>query len=1046
MPFEAGQQVRLISNPGRIGSLTGRTRPRGPYTHWQVRFSEGPTWHAEYEIEHLPDEANEEDPIELFRQGKFGRAKDLRSQITHIRLSGRLANLIYSMETTNTEFYPYQFKPVLKFLDSPSNGLLIADEVGLGKTIEAGLIWTELRSRDDARRLMVVCPAMLREKWQAELQQRFSIKAEIADAEGVQCHFNNFKIGEEFDYALVCSMQGLRPRKNWQDEEERTDNASALARFIHQYEHEQRPIDLLIIDEAHHMRNPESQTNELGNLLRKIANHVVLLSATPVNLDSQDLFELLKIVDEDTFNRPYMFKHILSANEPLIRIRDAVLSENLPQEKFIQLVQQARHHQLLSSNRQLAELENTPPSTEQLHSNQFRSALAERLERLNLLDNAITRTRKREVQEWRVERLPQAQMIELEPEERAFYNEVTDLIKCYAGREDAPEGFLLVMPQRQVASSMPAALQAWRKRGEEYYQEQLYEDNNTEDKKEIGPLVKELISKIAYSVDLETLWTLDSKFNHLKTELIKHFKQNPDEKVVLFSYFRPTLFYLEERLLEFGISSQVLVGGMKNKQEIINEFKNSDSQKILLTSEVSSEGVDLQFCRFLINYDLPWNPMKVEQRIGRIDRLGQQSPSITIWNLFYEDTIDARIYQRLYERLDIFKRTLGGLEAVLGEQIKQLSDDLLFGRLTHVQEEQRIEQTAQALENLRLEQNRLEENAQNLMAHGDYILNQVSAAKSLQRTISSEDLWIYTRDFFNTHYQGCEFNQIPSEKLIFDIKLSSIAQGEFSQFVVKSHLQGQTRLTQGRMGCSFYNKLGGSNYEVETVTQFHPLIRFISDKTKTLAISYYPVISIALDAAYIPKLKEAKGYYIFYTQHWSVGGLREIEKLNIIVKLLNAELLEVELAEKLFITASKYGENWLGVADEVDLFEATRQIEDCDSLSRQQYDNYISQLTMENEDRADLQQNTLQQHIQNQRQRTAGIIQKHQEEITQPNYSNYKNKSDRAIANRKNLIKATQAKLDKLEQKAQAEFELIEQKRKLTHHKTDVSIGIIKVE
>src|SRR5690606_10948814 len=108
-------------------------------------------------------------PLDMLESRRLGRPIDLRRTLTHVKLSGRLANVIYSMEATNTDFYAYQFKPVLKILESPSNGILIADEVGLGKTIEAGLIWTELRSRFDMRRLLVLCPAALREKWRREL-------------------------------------------------------------------------------------------------------------------------------------------------------------------------------------------------------------------------------------------------------------------------------------------------------------------------------------------------------------------------------------------------------------------------------------------------------------------------------------------------------------------------------------------------------------------------------------------------------------------------------------------------------------------------------------------------------------------------------------------------------------------------------------------------------------------------------------------------------------------------------------------------------------
>ncbi|MGB4230887.1 MAG: helicase, partial [bacterium] len=97
-------------------------------------------------------------PLDMLESKKLGRPIDLRRTLTHVKLSGRLADVIYSMEATNTDFYAYQFKPVVKILESPTNSVLIADEVGLGKTIEAGLIWTELRSRFDMRRLLVICP------------------------------------------------------------------------------------------------------------------------------------------------------------------------------------------------------------------------------------------------------------------------------------------------------------------------------------------------------------------------------------------------------------------------------------------------------------------------------------------------------------------------------------------------------------------------------------------------------------------------------------------------------------------------------------------------------------------------------------------------------------------------------------------------------------------------------------------------------------------------------------------------------------------------
>ena len=136
--MEPGTLVRLKADPGRVGVTTGKNKKIGPDIRWQVAFPDGREFHKEVHLEIIMDD-NDEHPVDLLRRGKLGRSKDLRGSLTHIRLSRRLANLIYSMGTTHTDFYPYQFKPVLNFLDSPSNGILIADEVGLGKTIDAGV-------------------------------------------------------------------------------------------------------------------------------------------------------------------------------------------------------------------------------------------------------------------------------------------------------------------------------------------------------------------------------------------------------------------------------------------------------------------------------------------------------------------------------------------------------------------------------------------------------------------------------------------------------------------------------------------------------------------------------------------------------------------------------------------------------------------------------------------------------------------------------------------------------------------------------------------
>ncbi|MFO1465373.1 MAG: SNF2-related protein [Steroidobacteraceae bacterium] len=273
--FQAGRRVRLKSDPARIGILTGATESRKGSTRWQVEFLDGSGAEFVPELALEAVTAASSNTYELVRNGRFARLVDLRGSLTYFRLSGRLADLVYSLNTTNTDFYAYQFKPVLSFLDSPCRGILIADEVGLGKTIEAGLIWTELRSRDDANRLLVLCPAMLRLKWQRELSEKRSGSrrsyARCRDPGAAPGDGGRRRPG----FAVIASLQGLRPIRRMARGRRAGLGAccGTRVRFLFSRENEDPLIDLTIVDEAHYLRNPETQTARLGNLLRPVTEN-----------------------------------------------------------------------------------------------------------------------------------------------------------------------------------------------------------------------------------------------------------------------------------------------------------------------------------------------------------------------------------------------------------------------------------------------------------------------------------------------------------------------------------------------------------------------------------------------------------------------------------------------------------------------------------------------------------------------------------------------------------------------------------------------------
>lgn len=1028
--MQPGDQVRFKTDPGRIGVITGKKRPRAGNTLWQVRFPEGPEYQKESYLEVVSDQ--DEDPIELLKHGKFGRSMDLRGGITHIRLSGRLANLIYSMDTTNTDFYAYQYKPVLNFLDAPGNGLLVADEVGLGKTIEAGLIWTELKSRFDIRRVMVLCPAMLREKWKVELRRRFGIDADILGASEVSEQIREFRLGERLEYAMICSMQGLRPRRGWSKDNGKQDAASTLSRMFDESQYDEPLFDLLIVDEAHYLRNPESMTSKLGRLLRSVSEHVVLLSATPVHLRSEDLYQLLNLVDEDTFNQPHVFEEILQANEPLVRARDQVLAGNLNQDELLGMLSTAKESPYFETNRQIQALINNPPSETDLIDRKHRTILADRIESINLLGRVVNRTRKRDVTEWRVIREVVAEVVLMSDEENELYNFVTELVRSFARKYDGPEGFLLVTPQRQMSSSMPAALEEWLLRSP-VDDQQLYEDLGFDDgdgRPELGPLSQMLADKAHEMGDLKAMIANDSKYNRLKEMLTKYLNQYPAEKIVLFSYFRPTLRYLHRRLDTDGISSIVLMGGQgTDKNDIIDQFQKKDGPSVLLSSEVASEGVDLQFSRLIVNYDLPWNPMKIEQRIGRIDRIGQQSPSITIWNLFYADTIDERIYTRLYKRLGIFEQALGGLEAILGDQIRKLTDDLLKGKLTAEQEESKIEQTQQAISNLLDLERRLEKEAVDLVAHGDYILNQIRAARELQRNISSEDIWNYVYDFFIREYQGSEFVQLRTDDLEFNVKLSAQAKHDIDQFLKATHLQGKTRLAAvhpGTVRCIFQNKVADRKPGlVETINQMHPLVRFVSDRIGRSNFSYFSPVSVSLDREQMPELSQ--GIYPFVVERWSVLGIRATEKLHVSAKVLDQSqgMLPEDIGEKLITLSARNGKDWLQPTMKVKKEMALEHIEQCQENAEISYNRFIQQLEAENNDRADVQEKALRRHLGRQMDKLNATLQKQ-------------------IKNEK-VARMTRGRMSALNARVDQKLREIQERRSIKYHKKEICIGVVQI-
>jgi len=977
--FKAGLRVCLKSNPSRKGVLSGENVERSGIRRWEVHFDDGSEFVPVLALKPVSSDSF----LDNLRGLNFGKPREIRSALTYFRLSGRLADLIYSLNTTNTDFYAYQFKPVLSILDSPARGLLIADEVGLGKTIEAGLVWTELRSREDAKRLLVVCPAMLLEKWKRELSDRFGIDALICSAESVLGRLEEAAKGSQMPFAMIASMQGLRPSSGWREEDEQETGSSArLARFLDQQAAEDSLLDLVIIDEAHYLKNPETQTARLGRLLRPVTENLILLSATPVQLGSSDLFHLLNLLDKDTFPYEWTFDAALQENQPLVKLRDMLLAGPVNPDEFLAAVNMARNARTLGHSEVLDNLAENAPGEDILAQVAGRLQLADSLDRINPITKAVSRTRKRDVQERRVLRSPHALRAVMTPAESIFYSEVTHRVRQYCETMDVGKGFILTIPQRQMCSSMAAACRHWRDTVseedleiEEIAWEAFGAEAASGGKVKLTPLFSQLARVARDAGDFDVLSREDSKFNLFRDSLFAYWKRFPDAKVVLFAFFRGTLKYLHERLAAHNVSSAMLMGGM-DKDQILKDFEKPEGPRILLSSEVASEGVDLQFSSLVINYDLPWNPMKIEQRIGRIDRIGQKADLIQIWNLFLGDTLDDKVYYRLFERLKIFEQALGATEGILGDQINEMSYELLRHDLTPQEEEEVIRQTATAVEQNSRIQNELEENAARLYAHGDYLQMKISAARQLNRHVTSEDLMVYVRDFFRQHYDGTIFveHDVPENAILpgrepgifCEVDLGAAARAEFSAFIERERMQGKTRLAMpgvGRILCSFDNMLQRPRHDFETISQYHPVVAFVSRKLKNDEAGRNPQFAaMQIDRDHVPGI--CPGEYFFLSKRWTLIGERDVERLVFAVMPLETDDQELipDDAERLVTTGAMKGREWVNAPGN----HQANSIENAyfnliDSLESR-YHQFVTNAERENRDRVRFQMETIDKH------------------------------------------------------------------------------------
>ena len=550
MSLAAGATVINLNNPARVGQLTGRQQARAGVVFREVAF--GPN-EKRFIAEGFLQSFDERDSSTegLIRRGLYGKADDLRRLLTFEKLKGTLHDFIYSMDAARIDFLEYQFKPVLTFVNSPTERLLIADEVGLGKTIEAALIWLELQARRDARRLLVVCPKMLATKWRLELRQKFGVQAEIGNVESLQQALADVRReGESCAFTWICTYSGLRPARDdlsLLDDPENEDlsERGRLCSVFQNWEANYPLFDLAIFDEAHHMRNPAAATHRLGSAIANATNALLLVSATPVNNTSTDLFTLLRLLDPDFFSNESLFNTLLEENRPALQ---ASLALNQLKPNFIQAAEALSR---LRQSRFVGNSEILRQGIEQLQTlrpgdHAGLLGVLETIEKLNLISRYVSRTRRVQVKERRPVRKPLILEVEFSDEEMRFYRTVTRMVRRRV--ESSGGGFLafhLILPQQRTASCIPAMVRAVRDGDLGDPVELLSEAFDLEvdaDEALVEETLSEDVLEWLGSHDFEAG---DTKFRELRKLLLE---QLPDEKIIVFAYFKGTLRYLQRRL------------------------------------------------------------------------------------------------------------------------------------------------------------------------------------------------------------------------------------------------------------------------------------------------------------------------------------------------------------------------------------------------------------------------------------------------------------------------------------------------------------------
>lgn len=740
--FKIGDKVQLISEPSSIGVIAD-----GPFNirdtmHYRIFFG-GNKGDMNFPENVLESHEEIQKFAKAFENEEFLDRLTFLFHLICEKIRTPLSDNLYTFYASRTDFQVHQFKPVLKLLDSVDQRLFIADEVGLGKTIEASIILTELQARHQGlSRVLIVCPAALLQKWEEELRRRFNEIFSVQNSSEFKVFLDRYENnGDNEKLKAIVSLQTLRDR-----------------RMLERLQELQVSFDLVIIDESHHMKNPTTNSSLLGEILSENADALIMMSATPLHLGTEDLFNQLHILAPGEFRDLYFFNSFIEPNE---YINAAIRSLQYPQEaaKLLQRVEGTSQNKRFQNNSVYSHCLNVLKSKTELTTNEA-IEIQRHLVELNTLSNIFSRTRRKDVSTEINFPERQAKVINVEftEEESELYEAVTEWVIQRYQHSNIGIGLAKIMPQRQVSSCIPAMkgyfekiltsgkILAPRIDNGDYID---FSEDTNDDKLEESERVTvcQLLEK-AKRVDGQ-----DSKFNAFISALRLLLENNPFAKVIVFSFFKRTLEYLHFKLTNEGISNVLIHGDVKlrDRQKRVRKFWSDSTLTVLLSSEVGGEGLDLQIANVIFNYDLPWNPMRVEQRIGRVDRYGQLNEKIFIYNFSINGTIDDIILKRLYERIKVFERYIGDIEQILGSKINKLIHELFECRLTKEERQNKVDKVGENILREKQELEKFERESERFIGQDEYFVREISNIRDTRRFITADEVQFLLENFIKIY-------------------------------------------------------------------------------------------------------------------------------------------------------------------------------------------------------------------------------------------------------------------------------------------------------